>query len=78
MAGGQGWGGQIDPPSQEKLPSNSPALLGLSKIKIRIGNVNMVIIDKLDINSIRNKFEQLNETVLKYIDVLVVTETKLD
>ena len=38
----------------------------------------MVIIDKLDINSIRNKFEQLNETVLKYIDVLVVTETKLD
>ena len=38
----------------------------------------MVIIDKLDINSIGNKFEQLNETVLKYIDVLVVTETKLD
>ena len=26
----------------------------------------------------RHKFEQLKETVLKYIDILVVTETKLD
>ena len=37
---------------------------------MRIGNLN--------INSIRrNKFEQLKETVLKYINILVVTETKL-
>ena len=26
----------------------------------------------------RNKFAQLKETVLKYIDILVVTETRLD
>ena len=25
-----------------------------------------------------NKFEQLKDTVLKYVDVLVLTETKLD
>ena len=37
-----------------------------------------MIIGHLNINSIRNKFEQLKETVLKYIDILVVTETKLD
>ena len=51
----------------------------LSKIKeLRIGNANKVIIGNLNINSIRNKFEQLKKTVLKYIDILVVTETKLD
>ena len=51
----------------------------LSKIKeLRIGNANKVIIGNLNINSIRNKFEQLKETVLKYVDILVVTETKLD
>ena len=35
-------------------------------------------IDNLNINFIRNKSEQLKETVPKYIDILVVTETKLD
>ena len=29
-------------------------------------------------NSIRNKFDQLKDTVLKYIDILILTETKLD
>ena len=29
-------------------------------------------------NSLPNKFDQLKETVLKYVDVLVLTETKLD
>ena len=37
-----------------------------------------MIIGNLNLNSIRNKFEQLKETVLKYIDILFVTETKLD
>ena len=51
----------------------------LSKIKeIRIGNASKVIIGNLNINSVRNKFEQIKEIVLKYIDILVVTETKLD
>ena len=37
-----------------------------------------MIIGKLNINFIGNKFEQLKETLLKYIDILVVTATKLD
>ena len=63
--------------SEKKSVNTTPN--SLSKIKeIRIGNANKVIIDNLNINSIRNKFEQSKETVLKYIDILVVTETKLD
>ena len=37
-----------------------------------------VIIGNLNINSLPNKFDQFKETVLKYVDVLVLTETKLD
>ena len=45
---------------------------------LRLRNVNKVIIINLNTNSLRNKFDQLRETVLKYVDVLVITETKLD
>ena len=37
-----------------------------------------MIIGKLNINYIGNKSEQLKETVLEYIDILVVAETKVD
>ena len=40
--------------------------------------MNEVIIRNLNINSIINTFEQLKGTVLKYIDILVVTEAKLN
>ena len=32
----------------------------------------------LNINSLPNKFNQLQELVLKHVDILVLTETKLD
>ena len=49
------------------------------KIKnLRLSNVNRVFIGNLNINSLTNKFDQLKEIVLEYIDVLVITETKLD
>ena len=64
---------------QSEKKSINPAPNSLSKIKeLRVGNANEVIIGNLNINSIRNKFEQLKKTVLKYIDILVATETKLD
>ena len=44
---------------------------------LRLSNVNRVIIGK-NINSVTNKFDQLEEIILKYIGVLVITETKLD
>ena len=69
--------GSLTDQSEKKSINTAPN--SLSKIKeLRIGNANKVIIGNLNINSIRNKFEQLKETVLKYVDILVVTETKLD
>ena len=60
-------------------PVNSASLNPLLKIKnLRLSNVNRVIIGNLNINSLTNKFDQLREIVLKYIDILVITETKLD
>ena len=41
-------------------------------------NVNSVVIGNLDIDSLHIKFNQLEELVLKYVDILVLTETKLD
>ena len=58
---------------------NDASLDPLSEIKnLRLRNVNKVIIGNININSLPNKFEQLNELVIKHIDVLVFTETKLD
>ena len=49
------------------------------KIKIlRLSNTNRVIIDNLNINSLKNKFDQLKKIVPKYRDILVITKTKLD
>ena len=51
----------------------------LSTIKnLRLRNVNRVVIGNLNINSLPNKFSQLKQLVLKYTDILVLTETKLD
>ena len=51
----------------------------LLKIKnLRLSNVNRVIIGNLSITSLTNKFDQLKKIVLKCIDILVITETKLD
>ena len=58
---------------------NKASLTSLAEIsELRLCNVNRVLIGNLNINSIRNKFDQLKNTVLKYIDILISTETKLD
>ena len=63
--------------SEKKSINTTPD--SLRKIKeIRIGNTITLITYNLNINSIRNKFKHLKETVLKYIDILVVTEGKLE
>ena len=46
--------------------------------KLRLSNVNRVVIDNLNINSVPNKFNQLEELVLKHVDIFMLTETKLD
>ena len=45
---------------------------------IRLKNVNNIIIAKININSIRNKFDLLSHYVCGNIDILIITETKLD
>ena len=39
---------------------------------------NNIIIGHLNINSIRNKFEMLSLSVAQYVDILMLSETKLD
>ena len=46
--------------------------------KIRIKNVNRIVIGSLNINSLPNKFDQLKEVIGKNLDILVIQETKLD
>ena len=39
---------------------------------------NNIIIGHLNINSIRNKFQMLSLSVAQYVDILILSETKLD
>ena len=50
-----------------------------TKLKdIRITNLNRIVISHININSIRNKFELLAEAIMGNVDILMVTETKID
>ena len=46
--------------------------------KIRINNVNRVVIGHININSIRNKSDMLSSMVKDNIVILMVSEIKLD
>ena len=45
---------------------------------MRLKNINKLIIGHLNINSIRGKFEALKAVIKNNLDILVVSETKLD
>ena len=45
---------------------------------IRRKNINMLSFAQLNINSLRNKFEPLQHIINKNIDVLLISETKID
>ena len=55
---------------------NRDAITSLQSI--RIDNLKNVIIGQLNINSLRNKFHALVEIIHGNLDILVITETKLD
>ena len=46
--------------------------------QVRISNPSRIIFGQISINSIRNKFEQLIYIVNNEIDILLISETKLD
>ena len=45
---------------------------------IRLDNLNKLVIAHLNINSIRNKFDFLVEKIKGNVDILMISETKLD
>ena len=70
--------GSINAKFSDKI-SNDEFLDPLSKIKnLRLSNVIRVVIGNLNINSLPKKFNQLKELVLKPLDILILTERKLD
>ena len=46
--------------------------------KLRISNANRLIIGQLNINSLRNKIDDLKALISGKLDILVITESKLD
>ena len=44
----------------------------------RIKNANRLIIGHLNVNSLRNKFEMLEELIKDKIEIFLISETKLD
>ena len=46
--------------------------------KLRLRNIGRLTIGYLNINSIRNNFDPLKETVSQNLDILMVAETKTD
>ena len=41
-------------------------------------NLHRIIIDQININSVRNKFEDLVNGVRGNVDILIISETKID
>ena len=58
---------------------DSAQMKDLSILKnIRISNINRLVIGQLNINSIRNKFQALKAIMSGNLDILVITESKID
>ena len=65
---------QID----SETPNNNSLHDMLVLKNLRVSYPNNIIIGHLNINSIRNKFEMLSLSVAQYVDILMLSETKLD
>ena len=58
--------------------TNNSSNLSDSLKNLKIKNSNRFVFGNLNINTINNKFEQLKHIIKNNVDVLVLTETKLD
>ena len=45
---------------------------------IRKGNFNRLVLAHININSIRNRFDNLVQQIANNVDILMISETKLD
>ena len=66
-----------DTPSHISDPENDTDPIQILK-KVKISNINRLVIGNLNINSLRNKFESLKLIVKGNINILVLAETQLD
>ena len=71
----------IDQSDRENVldSSRNPLLDPMQELEqIRQKNSNRLIVAQLNINSIRNKFDSLIEIVKENVDILLISETKID
>ena len=68
--------------SKTAPPIRNPNLeyecLGNRQKSLRTSNLHRIIIAQININSIRNKFEALVNGVRGNVDILMISETKID
>ena len=62
--------------SNDSIDTNSDVRKSLKNI--HISNLNKLIFGHLNINSLRNKFDLFSEQIKGLIDIVTVSETKLD
>ena len=67
---------------KENKPVNSSNIQGENSLdnlrKLRLRDVNKLIIGNINKNFLPAKFDQVKEVILKNVNILVITETKLD
>ena len=66
------------PLNNSKSLLNDQKNLGSNLHKVRIENPSRIIFGQININSIRNKFDLLMNIIKNEIDILMISETKID
>lgn len=64
--------------AKDKAIDEKPSNMLFKPQKLKIRNQNKIVIGNVNIKSLPNRFEQLKDIIIRYIDILVLTETKLD
>ena len=61
------------------ISSNTNSEFFRDKLKaLRLSKVNCIIVAQVNVNSIRNKFDALMTGIQNKVDILLISETKLD
>ena len=61
-----------------ETPTNNSLDDMLGSKTLRVSYPDNTILGRLNINSIRNKFEMLSLSVAQYVNILMLSETELD
>ena len=70
--------GNSKPLNNSKSLLNDQKNLGSNLHRVRIENPSRIIFGQININSIRNKFDLLMNIIKNEIDILMISETKID